>query len=265
MKATYLMAIATAAATMSSNAALIVIDDFNANGDSYDQTAQVNGSSPNAGVATRYRNVNDSTVLGGQRDIAAHRTEATSPGDLGLVQMDINNSYVGQAGYTSTTKGHGHIWYDGANAITTANPNMDNSGLGLDATDSGSNASFHIQAAANTAVLIILEVYKQGSSTDLAKFTLSLPAGDVNSLVDYYLPFSSFIPEGAFSLATDFTTVGAMKLTINDQETATSSVVIDNFEITAAPVPEFHQYAMFAGFGCVGFALLRNRFNRKAA
>jgi hypothetical protein len=257
MKAIYLTAITSVVATMNSTAAFFPIDQFGAYDDgSLSHSAEVNLNSPNAGIATKYSSLFDPNVYRGQRDLAVHRTTATD----GLVRMDVDNTILGQATYTSTTASHGHVFYDGFNVITEGNPTINHNGLGFDATDAGSNYAFQIQAAADTAVSIMLEVYKLGSSTDVASFTIPVVAGNVNTLLDYVMPFSLFTSSSGFDLDKDFADIGAMVLTINYGEVPNANIAFDNFAAIASPVPEARHYAMFAGFGCLGFAFLRNRF-----
>jgi len=265
MKAIYLSAILSTVAAMTSSA--VIIDNFDEGGASvsigalnpgnFQRTAQDNG-------------LNTGNTIGGNREVTAHRT--TGAGNTESVLVDVAGVFSFQTG---TTAGHGHLWYDGADGIPSSGANtpppIDFDGLvNADLTTSGAN-SFHFQAVSKTASAIILEIYKNGATeTGKATFTLQLTA-DVTgynnvTLTDYYIPFSNFTGSGGWDNLTDFATVGAIKVTLHEASALENSgAYFDNLETSAMPVPEFHHYAMFAGLGCLGFAVVRNRMIKKLA
>lgn len=123
---------------------------------------------------------------------------------------------------------------------------------------------FQFKAAADRATSLLFDVYTSSTSTSLqvASILIPIPAGNLNDLNTYSIPFSSLLAQNS---SLDFSDVDLFAVAFYN---LTTKVVMDDIEATTiSPVPEAHHYGLASGAVCLGLALLRRKLGglRKAA
>jgi hypothetical protein len=217
-----------------SNAAFIVIDDFQ----SQVANLAVQGAASTSGVFDQVAG----TILGGERDVFFTSTAVSIAGNNDRSTLDIDEGIV----FTNNSAASSHFiitWDGDDNIANTSVSHSSNNAQGLggvDLTDGGLNGSFSLlvdsvfSPSSNIAVITVTDSSNTTSSLGVTLANL------LNTTVDYRFNFNFFT-------GIDFTSITSISLQIDSSSGVDTDISISS--LTAVPEPTSALLLSFAGLG----------------
>ncbi len=178
--------------------------------DAFDEPSPAQSlTADNASTMTSSSNAGLTNVLGGERDLFVQRTGGTLDIDLEA------NSPPGFLNYNANffTTGLGRVVWDGVDGAST----VATTGLGSeDLTNGGTDAGFVLEIGGNTTnATLDVTLY---TGTGVVTESVPIPNTGAASTQSVFIPFSDFV-------TADLTDVGAVEMTINAPDAATTVLV----------------------------------------
>jgi len=249
------------AALASSAQATIIIDRFNP---PPLQSVSTTAAAASFNNGSAVQDVDADDVIGTWRRLSILKTLGSAGAAFGYeAQVSVDpfyNTGVLNVSAGSGVRGKTLLQYTGNNAASSVTagqfdkPGAGNYNLGnIDLTQTGSQVGIQFRGTSDRAFDMHFRIYK--SDTEFAVATVSIPGDLDDSLDDYFIAFTDFVPTGA-SLQAILTAVNALQIELDNTSTSKVDMTMDFIQTYSVPEPT--SLALMGG-GIFALGLLRRR------